>query len=219
MIDTTTHTQPAPPRAHTRPASLASVAVSGPLFVIVAAVLSLAEHDSLRAWGWAPLDHHGVPWPSSLALTSAGWLQAASFAVTGIALVGLARALPGLLPARRSAQVGATGLALAGAGLVCAALPLDRPSGDPAELASWVGSWHATVHVAGFAAAALGGIVALAGTALAARAARPRLARGSALVALVSAGSLALPGALGWYAFLAAFFGWTATLAALEKLG
>jgi hypothetical protein len=179
----------------------------------VAAALSVAEHDSLRAWGWAPLDHHGVPWPSSLTLTSAGWLQAASFALTGIAVLALARDLRGRLPRRRSAGVGIAALALAGAGLVSAALPLDRPSGDPAELASWVASWHAGVHVAGFAAAALGGVAALVAIALATRGVSRRVSRASALVALVSAASLAIPGAIGWYAFLAGFFGWTAMLA------
>lgn len=179
----------------------------------MAAFVSIAERDALDTWGWTPLDHHGVPWPSALTLTSLGWLQAAAFAVTGVALLALAARLRGVLPAGRSAAVGVGGLGLAGAGLVCAALPLDRPSGDPAELASWVGSWHAAAHVAGFLAAAVGGIAAVASVALAAGGSSPRLARVSAAVAAVSVVSLALPGALGWYAFLAAFFSWTPMLA------
>jgi hypothetical protein len=129
------------------------------------------------------------------------------------------RACPGArgaagLPRRRSATVGSLALAVSGAGLACAALPLDRPAGDPAELASWIGSWHAAVHAAGFAAAALGGLVALVAIALAARGVSARLARASALVAAVATISLAVPSALGWYGFLAGFFGWTALLAA-----
>ena len=193
---------------------LISTLLTGPLFLVVAALLSIAEHDALSAWGWTALDHHGVPWPSALALTPLGFLQSASFALTGAALLALARRLPADLPARRSATVAAGALAVAGAGLVAAALPLDHPAGDPSDLSSWVGSWHALVHMAGFAAAAAGGITAVVAVALAARGAAPRVARGSAAVAAVSLGSLALPGAIGWYGFLAAFFGWTAALAA-----
>jgi hypothetical protein len=176
--------------------------------------VSLAEHDALSSWGWTALDHHGVPWPSALTLTSLGWLQAAAFALTGAALLALARQLRAVLPRRRSATVAACALAVAGAGFICAALPLDQPAGDPSQLGSWVGSWHATAHVAGFAAAAVGGISAVAAVALATRSVSPRLSRVSAAVALVSILSLAVPGAVGWYAFLAAFFGWTAMLAA-----
>jgi Protein of unknown function (DUF998) len=186
--------------------------LTGPAFLLVAAFLSIVERDALDTWGWAPLDHHGVPWPSALTLTSLGWLQAAAFAVTGIALLALAGRLRPLLPAGRSATVAVRGLRLAGAGLVCAALPLDHPAGDPSELASWVGSWHAVAHMAGFVAAAVGGIGAVASLALATRRSSPRLARVSAAVAAVSVVSLALPGALGWYAFLGAFFSWTAML-------
>jgi hypothetical protein len=95
---------------------------------------------------------------------------------------------------------------------VAAALPLDHPAGDPAELSSWIGSWHALVHMTGFVTAAAGGITAVVAVALAARGTATRLARGSAAVAAVSLLSLALPGALGWYGFLAAFFGWTAVV-------
>jgi hypothetical protein len=207
------HIRSAPARVQGGAGSFASTVLAGPLFLVVAAALSLAERDSLRAWGWTPLDHHGVPWPSSLTLTSIGVVQAASFAVTGIALLALARGLHQRLPRRRSAAVGAAGLAVAGAGLLCAALPLDPPSGDPGELGSWIGSWHAGVHAAGFAAAALGGLVALVGIALATRGVSARVARTSTLVAAVSTVSVAMPGAIGWYLFLLAFFGWTAMLA------
>jgi hypothetical protein len=191
--------------------------VTGPLFLAVAGLLSVAEHDALRSWGWTALDHHGVPWPSSLELTSLGWIQSASFAVTGLAVLALARRLAAALPARRTATVATAGLALAGAGLVCAALPLDQPSGDAAELGSWIGSWHAAVHVAGFLAAAVGGLAAVVGVAFAARGTSPRLARLSAFTAAGCALSLALPGAVGWYGFLGAFFAWTSMLAARSE--
>jgi len=122
---------------------------------------------------------------------------------------------PSPLPfAGRGAQPADAGLAVAGVGLLSAALPLDRPSGSPAELGSWIGSWHASVHVAGFLAAGIGGLVAVVGVAVAARGESPRLSRLSTLTAVLCSAALALPGAVGWYAFLAAFFCWTSVLAA-----
>jgi hypothetical protein len=50
-------------------------------------------------------------------------------------------------------------------------------------------------------------------SALAARGVLPGLSRASAAVAAIGVLSAALPGAIGWYAFLAAFFGWTGALA------
>jgi len=192
---------------------LISALITGPAFIAVAVVLSIAERDTLSSWGWTALDHHGVPWPSALAVTQLGFLQSASFALTGAALIILARRLRAELPVRRSATVAAGALALAGAGLVAAGVPLDHPAGDPADLSSWIGSWHAVVHMTGFLAATAGGITAVVAVALAARGVTPRLSRASTAVAAVSVLSLALPGAVGWYGFLAAFFGWTAAVA------
>ena len=199
--------------ARSRAGVLATAALAGPLFLAVAALVSISQQDALHSWGWTALDHHGVPWPSALELTALGWLQSAAFAFTGATLLALARRVRPGLPRRRFATVATAGLAVAGAGMVAAAFPLDNSGGDPAQLASWVGSWHAVVHVAGFAAAALGGLVAVVATAFAARGALPRLARISSVVAVVALLSLALPGAVGWYVFLAAFFSWTAVLA------
>ena len=213
MTTLISHSQPAGAGTRGRVAALATAILTGPLFLAVAALVSIAQQDALHHWGWTALDHHGVPWPSALELTSLGWLESAAFAVTGLALFVLARRLRPILPRRRSATVAVAALGIAGAGMLLAALPLDHLAGDPARLASWVGSWHAALHVAGFAAAGLGGLVAVAGTALAARGVSPRLSRMSTTVAVVAVASLALPGAVGWYAFLAAFFSWTAVLA------
>jgi hypothetical protein len=193
--------------------SIATAILTGPFFLAVAALVSVAEHDALAGWGWTALDHHGVPWPSALTLTSLGWLQATAFALTGVALLALAGRLRAGLPRRRSATVGVFALAVAGAGLAFAALPLDHPAGDPSQPGSWIGSWHAAIHMAGFVAAAAGGITAVVATALATRGVAPRLSRASTAVAAVSTLSLALAGAVGWYVFLAAFFGWTSMLA------
>jgi hypothetical protein len=175
--------------------SLAGPALLAPLFLVPPAVLSARNREALRAWGWTPLDHHGVPWPSSLALLPGGRLQTAAFASTGAALLGLAAALP------RSGR--STALAACGAGLVACAFPLDPPTGDPGSIGSWVHSWPAAVHAGGFAAAGITGLLAVA-------ASRRRedvvLATGLAAAAAAGRGP-------GWYAFLGGFFGWVGALA------
>jgi hypothetical protein len=166
-----------------------------PAFVPVAAGLSTANRAALRSWGWTLLDHHGVPWPSSLALLRAGRLQVLSFAASGASLIGLAAALP--------RGIRSVSLASAGAGLIAAALPLDPPDGDPARLRSWVHSWRAAVHAGGFLLAGPAGIVAVAVSRR-----RADVALAAALTAAVGVGRTP-----GWYAFLAGFFGWTWNLA------
>ncbi len=174
----------------TRPALVAA-----PTFLLVAAVLSATNRAALLAWGWTPLDHHGVPWPSSLALLPGGWLQTVAFAGTGASLVALAGALP---RGGRSRL-----LAACGAGLLAAAFPLDLPDGDPGAVTSWISSWHAVVHAGGFAVAGLAGILAIAAS----------RRRTDVIVAVALAAAAAVGGALGWYAFLAGFFGWAWFLA------
>ena len=169
--------------------------VAAPVFPLTAALLSLGHPASLRAWGWTPLAHHGVPWPSSLALLPGGWVQTLSFAVTGLSLVVLAAALP------RSGR--SRLLAVCGTGLLMAAFPLDAPHGDPAVLGSWIQSWSAVAHTAGFALAGVAGIAAIA------------VSRRRTDVALAAALAVAaaVGGTPGWYAFLAGFFGWIWLLA------
>jgi hypothetical protein len=186
-----------PIRARSGRRTWAAPAVFAPaLFLLTAAILSAANRDALRAWGWMPLDHHGVPWPSGLALLPGGWLQIASFVATGAALIGLAVALP-----RRSARTVA--LAACGVGLVAAGLPLDVPLGDPASLASWVRSWPAVVHAGGFVVAGLAGIVAVAAS----------RRRADQMLAVAFALAAAVGGTPGWYAYLAGFFAWVTLLA------
>ena len=178
-----------------RRALAAPALVAGPLFLTAATVRSAVHAKDLEAWGWTPLDHHGVPWPSSLALLPGGWLQTLSFAGTGASLVALAVALP---RGGRSRL-----LAACGAGLIAAAFPLDAPVGDPGAMGSWISSWPALVHAGGFAVAGVAGLLAIAASR---RRADVVLAVGLAAVA-------ALGGTPGWYAFLAGFFGWVWVLA------
>ena len=65
-----------------------------PAFLPTAAVLSIANRDRLRPWGWAPRDHHGVPWPSSPPANSCWPGPGAVFASSDASLIALAGALP-----------------------------------------------------------------------------------------------------------------------------
>jgi hypothetical protein len=159
------------------------------LFLLTAAGLSAVDGVALGAWGWTPLDHHGVPWPSSLALLPGGWLQVAAFAGTGAALIGLAAALP--------RGVRAFAIGACGAGLVAAGFPLDVPLGDPTSLASWVRSWSAVVHAGGFVVAGLAGLVAVAAS----------RRRGDIGLAALLALAAAMGGTPGWYVFQVGVFG------------
>jgi hypothetical protein len=174
-----------PHRWLTAPAQAAA-----PTFLLVAEALSVVNHSSLRAWNWAPLDHHGVPWPSSLALLPGGWLQTLAFCGAGTSLLALAVALPRDGRSRL--------LASCGAGLLAAAFPLDLPDGAPGDLGSWIHSWHAVVHTGGFAVAGLAGLLAIAAS----------RQRADVALAVVLASAVAVGGTPGWYAFLAGFFAW-----------
>jgi hypothetical protein len=185
-----------PIRARSGRRTWAAPALFAPaLFVVTATLLSAVHRESLRAWGWTALDHHGVPWPSSLALLSGGWLQTVAFVGAGAALVGLAAALPRGV---RSFAIGACGV-----GLVAAGFPLDVPLGDPAALASWVRSWPAVVHAGGFVVAGLAGLVAVAAS---------RRRRDQALAAALALTAV-FGGTPGWYAYLAGFLAWATLLA------
>jgi hypothetical protein len=188
-----TLTRPAAPIA--RRALAAPALLAAPLFLLTAALLSWTNSDALRAWGWTAGDHHGVPWPSSLAVLPHGWLQIAAFACTGAALIALAAAQP-----RRGR---ALALAACGIGLTAAALPLDQPVGDPGTLASWVHSWHAAVHAGGFLLAGLAGPLAIAAS----------RRRGDVALAVALTIAALFGGTPGWYAYLTGFLTWIAVIA------
>jgi hypothetical protein len=129
-----------------------------------------------------------------VAVLPGGRLQALNFAGSGASLIALAAALP------RGARPRL--MATAGAGLMAAALPLDRPDGDPGAMRSWVRSWPAALHAGGFLLAGPAGVLAIASS------------RRGADVALAAGLAAATAGRTpGWYTFLSGFFGWTWLLA------
>ena len=188
-------TLPRPAAPFARRALAAPALLAAPLFVLSAALLTGANSQALRAWGWTAGDARGVPWPSSLAVLPHGWLQSAAFACMGAALIALAAAQP-----RRGR---ALALAACGIGLIAAAFPLDPPVGDPGALASWVGSWHAALHAGGFVLAGFAAPLAIAAT-------RRRI--DVALAAALAMAAL-LGGTPGWYAYLVGFLTWTEVIA------
>lgn len=119
---------------------LACGAVGAPLFVVVFMV------DGATRRGYSPAEHA----VSQLSLGERGWLQIASFVVTGLLMlafaVGLRRALhPGRGAAWGPLLVGAFGLALVGSGVFVMDPMRGYPPGAPPGIPPDV-SWHHAVH-------------------------------------------------------------------------
>jgi hypothetical protein len=115
--------------------------VGSVLFVVIVVALTKVQWSFLKGRGWDPVRTSDVPYPSTLALGPAGWLQVLNFAILGLALLavpaGLWRALdpPPLAAAALLVVAGLAGLALMA--------PTDG------SLSS-VRTWHGAIHVAGF---------------------------------------------------------------------
>lgn len=117
--------------------------IAAPLFVGVWAVQALTRD------GFRPTFHP----LSLLSLGEGGWVQIASFVVTGLLLIGAGVGLRRVLAPGRTATWGAALVAAMGAGLVIAGVfvtdagagfPAGAPAGAP-EM-----SWHGAVHEIGF---------------------------------------------------------------------
>jgi len=117
-------------------------AVSPPLFVAIVVVLTAHEWTFLHDLGWRVWGTSNVPWPSSTALGSWGWLQILNFLQLGLAVLFLGWNLRRLLPARRTSQVGRSAFLLAGLALVALCFKTD-PHGT-------VKTWHGAIHTTAF---------------------------------------------------------------------
>ncbi|WP_116950813.1 DUF998 domain-containing protein [Jiangella endophytica] len=185
--------------------------VAGPVFVVVWLAQVLTRD------GFDPRRHP----PSLLALGDGGWVQIATFVVTGVLVVACAVGLhrtpvPGTRWGPRLIALLGTGLVVGGAFVTDpgAGFPAGAPPGAPEEV-----SWHALVHSAGAGLAMLGGIAAAIVYAKAFRARRDRRAASGCVLAAVAAGLLlVIPSpdglSLRLVAASAILFGFVAALAA-----
>ena len=185
-------------------------------FAATAVLLSWADSSYLRDYGWTVANHHGVPWPSSLAIGPHGWLMVLAFAVTGALVVVLGAGLRHALPANRSGGLASKAVVLLGAALGLSAFPVNRPQ-DAADVLSWTTSWHGRVHLVAFLLTIIASLIAAVSTAVATRPdpSWRDCSKLSAFVAALLGVSLTLPSswAWAWYLFLATLLAWLASLA------
>jgi hypothetical protein len=134
---------------------LAAPAVAAPIvFVTVVALLTAHEWDFLHRIGWKVWGKTNVPWPSSTALGSWGWLQVVNFVQLGIAVLALAVALRTALPRGRAASVARGALIVAGLSVVALAFKTDPDT-------SHIKTWHGAIHAAAFVVLVVASIVAM----------------------------------------------------------
>jgi hypothetical protein len=110
-------------------------------FVVVVAILTVVQWSSLRDRGWDPIRSSDVPYPSTLALGSLGWLQVLNFAILGLSVLAIAVGLWRVLEPPPTAPLVLLAIAgLAGMGLMA------TTDGS----LSAVRTWHGAVHVGAF---------------------------------------------------------------------
>jgi Protein of unknown function (DUF998) len=103
---------------------------------------SWASIDFLHRLGWEFVGGEQVLWPSSLARGPYGWVQVATFVITGLLIVVLAIALRDQLPRKRASSFAILLLGLLGVALILAAFRVDTPmlrAGNP-------DMWHGCIH-------------------------------------------------------------------------
>jgi hypothetical protein len=116
--------------------------VAGPFFLISVGLNSWASIDYLHRLGWAFVGGEQVPWPSSLASGPYGWVQVATFVITGLLMMVLAIAVRDQLPRRRASSFAVLLLGLLGVALILAAFRVDTSmlrGGNP-------DTWHGWIH-------------------------------------------------------------------------
>jgi hypothetical protein len=139
--------------------------LAGPFFLVSVGLNTWASTGYLRQLGWEFVGGEQVPWPSSLACGPYGWLQVATFVITGLLITVLALAVRDQLPLRRARSFAVLFLALLGVALMLAGFRVDVPmlsGGNPA-------TWHGWVHGIAFLLIIAMGVLAPLAMALAVR--------------------------------------------------
>jgi hypothetical protein len=139
--------------------------VAGPFFLISVGLNSWASIDFLHSLGWEFVGGEQVPWPSSLARGPYGWVQVATFVITGLLIMLLAFAVRDQLPRKRASSFAVLLLGLLGVALILAAFRVDAPmlrGGNP-------DTWHGWIHGIAFLLIIATGVLAPLTMALAVR--------------------------------------------------
>jgi Protein of unknown function (DUF998) len=116
--------------------------LAGPFFLVSVGLNTWASLGYLHPLGWEFVGGKQVPWPSSLARGPYGWVQIATFLITGALILVLAVASRDQLPSRRASGFAVVLLGLLGASMMLAAFRVDVPmlsGGNP-------NTWHGWVH-------------------------------------------------------------------------
>jgi hypothetical protein len=121
--------------------------VAGPFFLVSIGLNTWASVGYLHQLGWEFVGGEQVPWPSSLAPGRYGWLQDATFVITGLLILVLAAAVRDDLPRRRASAVAVGLLALLGVALILAGFRVDVPMLSGGSPATWDGWLHGTAFL------------------------------------------------------------------------
>ena len=132
---------PAVKGATLRRAGVFAGILAGPFFLVSVGLNTWASLGYLHQLGWEFVGGGQVPWPSSLARGPYGWVQVATFVITGLLILVLAVAVREQLPPRRASGFAVVLLALLGVAMILAAFRVDVPmlgGGTPATWNGWV---------------------------------------------------------------------------------
>lgn len=118
-----------------------------PFFLVSIGLNTWASVGYLHQLGWEFVGGEQVPWPSSLAPGRYGWLQDATFVITGLLILVLAAAVRDDLPRRRASAVAVGLLALLGVALILAGFRVDVPMLSGGSPATWDGWLYGTAFL------------------------------------------------------------------------
>jgi Protein of unknown function (DUF998) len=109
------------------------------LFAAVLLVLTTIQYDFMLRIGWQPIEDPAGAWPSGLALGPHGWVQTASFVVSGLLLMVFAVGLHLGAAGSHGSRFGAALLFAAGTAMTLMAFETDpiRRTG-PRTLHGWI---------------------------------------------------------------------------------
>lgn len=185
---------------------------AGPLFLASVTVNSWANIDFLHGLGWRLVGGADVPWPSVLALAPHGWIQIATFAVTGALLLVFADGLRAMLPRTRPARVAGWATTAFAVAFAASAAPTDWATARGADPDTWYGRVHGLAFLAMLASVLLAMVLLGIGVRRIPNWRPLALASPLAAVALIVALIFGPHGQAAFVVTLVVIFGWVAAL-------